>query len=695
MSLLAPAQIASAHAAELSRIVSLPIREPLDCEREQGTRRWAPQAQALIDFITAKYTRGPRIACACRTRYIERTSAGLLVRQDGRPGSIPQLPQEVSLQAFVDDNNYDEQTVDLVSDLRIGARVELPGLGYPTCITELNPVQAWSLWELPQAQGIFGMVSVGGGKTAMGILAPLAMPHLRTWAALIKPDQRLHYRRMYIRLREHFRVPSIVFDKTGMKGSYLVDDLSVPVLHIIPYSVLSSMKSTLLLEDLNPDGVVDDEAHLIANKESSRTMRWLRAMAKRSDRVVLCWSGSMVKRSVRDCAHLSAYSLGLGSPFPIGDNATEAMSNVIDPRPNPDRTSSTARALQEAFGRGVKGDNKLFEIGLAGDGGIRSGFRGRVVRTLGVISTKSSSVSCSIAVTRREVPKIPDHVRAALLGVRDTDMPTRPDGDPLVEATEIALTARTVGSGYFYFWAFPHATDEDRAPDGTIDQWYAARKAFYKELRTKVRMGEPHLDSKKLCENAAERAWRNPPYEGDLPVWPAVTWPAWAAIRDRVQPVPKVKWLDDFFARDAAEWAKAHRGIVWCLSSSFGRKVAELAGINYHGGGPEAEARILAEDGSRSIVASIKAHASGRDGLQFKFYKQYIAEMFPSADGFEQLFGRLAREGQPEDTIETWMPMHTSENREALRSAIALAEFIESTTPNRQAILAADFDWEI
>ncbi len=133
--------------------------------------------------------------------------------------------------------------------------------------------------------------------------------------------------------------------------------------------------------------------------------------------------------------------------------------------------------------------------------------------------------------------------------------------------------------------------------------------------------------------------------------------------------------------------------MVWVLSPTFGRVVAKLAGIKYHGGGPTAEAEITAEDGKRSIVASIKSHGTGRDGLQHKFFKQLIAESPSSGDMYEQLLGRLAREGQPEDTIETALYQHVAEFRDALRRAIFLAEFIEATTSNQQLLLAADM-WD-
>jgi hypothetical protein len=203
------------------------------------------------------------------------------------------------------------------------------------------------------------------------------------------------------------------------------------------------------------------------------------------------------------------------------------------------------------------------------------------------------------------------------------------------------------------------------------------------------------MDSEALCANAAERAWREPRYDGPLPVWPAESWPAWAKIKDQVEYTPRATWLDNFLARDAAAWAKEHIGIVWYHSRAFGLKVAEIGGLPFHDGGKDAEARILAEKGDRSIVASISSHSEGRDGLQFKFNRQLICEPMSSGKAWDQLLGRLAREGQAAETIETWVYLHVTENKDAMRKAISFAEFDEGMSPNESFLLAADVDFDL
>lgn len=803
-----------------------------------GQRRYSPQAQALIDVVTAKYSRGPRLACGCQDRQVHALDGGrLYVFRAPLFGQVPPLPVEMTLDEFCADNAHDLKVIDVVSGLRSGERIELKGFGYP-CITAFNAVQAWTLWELPKADGALGLKAVGSGKSLSSLMAPMAVKNCNLAVLLGEPSQRFHYKMFYLRLREHFRVPTLILDKPEMQaGLHFI--VGAPALHFRPYSLLSQPKSTDLLEQLAPDLIIADECftyntkittdrgpldighivnnklnvkvvsrssdgniqykpvvrwlkkntpaslvkvvhetgyfictpehkvwtesgeyvradqllgkivrtlsetvhsnaedrgtecsrvvgievlerggdgrfercvgedqsvydlevednhnyfadgvlvsncHRISRRQNSSTNRILRYFSKNNHKSPrLCaWSGTLVKKSLRDIAHLSTFSLGMNSPYPIDPNEVDRWANVIDPQPMPDTDSATARALGDAFGYD-----------------LRRGLQARVSETYGVITTRGSSASASMSMHERKIDKIPEIIREKLSGVRN-DL-QRPDGEPLVEDLEIARCAREVGSGFHYYWFYQEwanaKTDEERYDiEVKIDNWFNCRKAFMKELRAKLTYPSVHMDSPMLCSNAAERAWRVPRYDGDLPVWPSETWPAWSAVKDKVQHESRTMWIDEYLARDAAEWGREHRGIIWYLNSAFGKKVAEILGVHCHGGGPDAEAAIMAESGKQTIVASIKAHGSGRDGLQHKFSEQLIAEIPSSNSIFEQLLGRLCRDGQKEDSISTWVYLHVTENKDALRNAIREAEFVEQSTGNGQLLLMCDRSFEL
>jgi hypothetical protein len=623
---------------DLPRVLSLPRRPVLDCNRVG--LGYTAEATALAEYMTEKYSLGPRKSCKCKE------------------------------------------------------------LGYVQCITTLNPSQAWALREAPRAGGLIGMQPVGAGKSFQGLLMPLAFPDCKRAVLLGKPDQKIHYRNAYLRLREHFHVPSLYFE----------NDLELTIikpgataLRFVPYSLLSRANATDLLERLNPDLIICDEAHSVSARSSSRTGRLLRYLANQTNIRFCAWSGTLIKKSIRDQAHLMAHALGEGSPMPLDPDDVEAWAAVFDPAFDPDQESMVAQSLYRAFDvRNDRTNGPWWQGGNAPNESVRIGYRKRILETPGVISTSGSSYAGSLTFHKHAVPKLPDTVRAALVDVRE--LMKRPDGEELVEATEIAMCARNVASGFFFYWAFPSIPctckpdvflPEQRCEHCQfIAEWYDRRKAWHKALRIKLQSAEVHLDSPLLCANAAARAYQDPPYVGELPVWREESWPGWAEIKAAVVADPRVRWIDEFFARNAAEWAKEHVGIVWCQSTAFGRKVAELAGLPYHGGGPEAEVRILAEDGKRSVIASLKAHGIGRDGLQAKFKEQYFPEPPSSGDLWQQNIGRLARPGQEADEIETWVPRHVDEVRSALDNAKREAEFTQSMTGADHWLLKATYTFE-
>jgi len=709
---------------DLLRIVALPKRLPLDCQRDIRTRRYPAKTQALIEVVTARYSRGTRLSCACRPRRVLRNSDSTLTITRVLPEGVkPEAPMIVELEAFVADNRSnttETQTAQTVTALRPGDEVTLPAAdgesGHP-CITVLNPVQAWTLNEASEVGGIVGFLGVGSGKSIAGLLAPLAFPDCKLAALVIEPKQRQHYRSHYLRLREHFRVSSIIFDDGA---GYTVP--GTPPLHLISYSILSRMESSDMLDRLAPDTLILDESHRVTGNSAinRRCKRYLADRILKREQAIAAgqpvraravnligWSGTLESKSVKDTQMLCAYSLGTGSPLPLDPNEAEAWSQVIDTNYKPDRTSRTAKALQRAFGKGEVDNMSLTDLLMeAPEEAIRKGFQQRRLHTRGVVSASASSINAAIYFSERIPPKMPEVVKTALMQVRIDWL--RPDGEELVEKIEQISTAKNVACGFYSYWAFPKHPCKC-APTRTVNDpqcdqcqlitdWYAQRKAYNKALRTKLQSGEVHLDSPKLCADAAVRYWQSPRYTGVLPQWECAQWPAWSAIEKRVEYDERVKWLDDWLARDAAEWATKNKGVVWFTSTAFGRRIAELAELPYFNGGPGGEERLRAEKGNRSIICSIPAHGAGTDGLQYLFSKQLITEMpasNASTRGLEQLLGRLHREGQKEDVVETFAYLHTTEFKDALRKAIEQAEFNFAMTGNLPKLLFADLSVDV
>lgn len=718
---LAPATtVVETTISDIERILALPRRPPVDCERNPFTKLYKPETQALIEIITERFSRGTRVSCGCRERRITKQGNQLFISLVG--GAVPTAPVVTTVDAFVADlqafNGTEQSLKDKVLALPDGQVLEVPaadnGRGHP-CIQTLNAVQSWFLREAAMVGGVVGFCGVGSGKSMAFLLSSLIFPDSKKSVLLIEPKQRAHYRSQYLRLREHFRVSSISFDD-GQPG-YIVPGTSP--LHLISYSVLSLTKNSDMLDERDPDTLMLDEAHRACGQSAinRRVKRFCAEKIKRrvealrrgemvAARAVrlLDASGTLENKSIEDTHMLCTFSLGMGSPLPLDPNEAEKWSGVIDPAGIPDRKSKTAKMLQRVFGDGEYNDSDLTELfSLGPEKAVRNGFRDRRLQTLGIISASASSINASMYIGERKPPKMPAAVREALLKVRTESL--RPDGEVLVEKIEQISTARHVGCGFYTYWAFPkHPCTcggiEPRCKDCLlIDDWFAKRKAYNKELRTKLQLGEAGLDSPALCWDAAERFWSSSKERG--PIWEAMSFTKWKEIEYRVEYEEREKWIEDggdWLAKDAAKWALDEaKGVVWFQSIPFGRRVAELTGLPYFNGGPGAEDRLRAQKGDRSIICSIKAHGAGTDGLQQLFGDQLIAEVpasNSSAQGWEQILGRLHREGQPRDRINTWCYLHTRELKDAFYKAYEQAEFNYEMTGNRQKLLMADMDVE-
>lgn len=734
--------------SDFDRILNLPRRPAIVCEPdEHGV--YPPATQALIEVMTEKFSRGPRLSCACRPRKVRLSVDGvsLLVTRvlpEDEPADPPLI---VSRQRFLDDQRgmlFNTDVMQKVVALEPEQEIELPAadgvLGHP-CITTLNPVQSWFLREAMREGGAVGFMGVGSGKSIAFLLAPLCFPQSKKAVLLIEPKQRAHYRSQYLRLREHFKVSSIAGEVGMIHGSTVP---GTPPLHLVSYSILSRTENSDLLERLDPDVLLLDEEHracgksainlrikrfcLFKIKQRQELMVLRQEVAKTRSIYVLGGSGTLEVKSVNDTQMICAYSLGTGSPLPLDINEAEAWSAVMDDSAIPDRKSMTARRLWQTFGYGqTPFESPIPNLFDDAQDIMRRGFQKWRTETPGIISASAPLVKAAIYFSERETPEMPKVVREALRRVRLEW--ERPDGEEFIEKMAQLACARTVGCGFYNYWAFPKhicTCKPDRRCDECelITLWFLNRKLFNKELRSLLLKGMVQLDSEKLCREAAKRAKPgakreiycatcegNWPCAGPQhkPAWLCESWPAWAAIENRVDYEERVRWLGHdsaeaaspkthpgyFLARDAAKWALDHRGVVWFQSVALGRKIAELSGLPYFNGGPGGEDRLRAEKGDRSIICSISAHGAGTDGLQNLFNQQLIVEM-PSSNatshGMEQILGRLTRRGQKADVVNTFAYLHTEEFKDALRKTIQQAEFNLAMTKNRQMILMADMD---
>lgn len=547
------------------------------------------------------------------------------------------------------------------------------------CPSRLLPVQAWALHEATQTEGILGPIGVGDGKTLLDLLAPMVIPNCKVAVLLVQPNLREQLLKVDWQFYgQHWHLPNLAGGSWFHPGR--------PVLHVVAFSELSGAKSTDLLERLQPDLIIADEGQNLRRREAARSKRFLRYFKEHPACRFCVWSGTLTSRGLADFAHLSNLALGEGSPTPLDWPTVEEWAGALDPSDWP----SPIGALQ-----------RLCEVGET----AQAGFHRRLVGTRGVISSPETG-NCQAALNFYERPiSAPDDVKkltAELLLSWE-----RPDGEPLVEALAVARCARELACGFYYRWRWPRGEPQD-----VRDAWLAARKEWHKELRERLKRSKEHMDSPLLCAKAAIR-WHHgyihifrdesgrevgremiPPHtaRGPQVVWESLCWPEWERVRDTAKPETEAVWVSDYLVRDAVEWSRSAVGIIWYEHDCFGRAIAKAGGLPFFGPGQDASADILVEKGNRPIVASIRAHGTGKN-LQ-AFSTQLVAN--PPSDGatWEQLVGRTHRQGQLEDEVTVFVYRHMPCMAEALDKARMLAGYIQATLGGSQKLLRASYIWD-
>jgi len=578
------------------------------------------------------------------------------------------------------------------------------------CITELNASQAWTLYEAAVYGGILGGIGVGHGKTLLGILISMVIKDCKTALLLVPPklvDQLILEYRM---AGQHFHVPNLRVHTGKPRGLEVSPD--APWLHVMPYSRLSRETAAEFIKNLDPDLIISDECHTLKDPDNStRAARVQRYFDENPDTKGAMWTGSLTDDSLNNYAHLSRFCLGEGSPLPLDPHVTDDWARAIDPSDWPAPMGALTKLC-------TPGEH------------VHDGFHRRLSETPGVILTRKAAIDAPMTITERTPPPMPDVVKDALDGIRAF---VRPDGEELVEAWEVAMSARQAACGFYYYWDFENGETEEQ-----VDTWRAARKAWNQELREKLKPRAEFLDSPLLCQRAAERALHgldpsmcmscdgsgrtSPGHPGECskyhcqdcivwdptglplvacdecggrgkvparPVWECEAWAPWKAIKSTVKPITKPERLSPYLVEDAAEWGLRNKGVVWYSYNALGEWIAEMSGLPLHGGGPKAAPRIAREDGSRSIVASIQAHGTGRDGLQRLFDRQLICNPPSSSTTWEQLLGRLHRQGQNAKEVFAEVYLHTPEFKASLAKAMTRSLYVQTTLGSAQKLQTA------
>lgn len=516
---------------------------------------------------------------------------------------------------------------------------------------QLRPIQAVALYEAMQVGGLFGPIAVGGGKTLLTLLLPRVLDAKRPVLLL----------------------PAALIEKTWHERKELEGHWYLPTnQQLISYELLSLVQSATRLEYIKPDYIGADEAHMLKGHKAGRTRRVTRYMREHPETKFVAVSGTIMKASIRDFAHLLRWSLKDNAPIPLTDDESDVWADALDEKVNP-----LARANPDA----------LFDIAPRPEGlnkvtAARRVFQARLLETCGVVaSSNTDGCDASLRVTALEYTPSPAtelHI-ANMKGLNDDPVKgislawTTPDGWTFSEAIELWRYIRELALGFHGIW------DPRPPPD-----WVLARRNWASFVR-EVLSASRSLDTELQVTNAVDAGTLS-----ELRSIGTQLLSDWRAVRDTYKIQTRPVWHDDTALKVAAEWAEREKGIVWIKHVHFGERLSHMTGLPYYGPmgrTPSGESIVNVKPG-RAILASVDANKAGRN-LQM-FSKNLVTSISSNALENEQLIGRTHREGQTEDEVTVDMLLGCKEHHESFYRAIDVARAVQDTMGHTQKLLIAD-----
>lgn len=503
----------------------------------------------------------------------------------------------------------------------------------PGSLKSLRPVQAEALLELLTNKGGFFPIGVGNGKTLIFMMAAVIMNLKRPLGLL----------------------PASLIEKTERERAEYARDFRIDRTMLLKsYEMLGRESAQNLIEVMMPDGIITDESHKLKNPDASCTRRVARWMRENPDTRFVAMSGTLIKNSIKNFAHLLRWSLGPDkAPVPRTEGELQEWADCLDERVQPMQRVRPGVLVELA--PHVTGDSELSRA--------RRAFQHRLMTTPGVVcSLDAERVDCSLYIegTTYDVNDTTDENFETLRSRWET-----PDGWALSEAVDVWRHARELALGFHYVW-------DPRPPD----DWLEARRTWAKFVRDTLAKSRS-LDSEGQVQTACMR--------GELD---DTAFRAWEKIRDTFVINQKAVWHDESALDLCAAWLKKEKGICWVEHTFFGRELARRAGLSYYGqNGLDDKGRSIL-DAKGPIVASIAANGTGKN-LQ-AWNKNLIASCPTGASILEQLIGRTHRPGQMADEVKVDILIGCIEHVEAWARARAEAKMSEDLFGQAQKILIAD-----
>lgn len=515
----------------------------------------------------------------------------------------------------------------------------------------LRAIQATALVEMHDHRGLLMPAAVGSGKGLTSLLSFFVLEARRPLLLL----------------------PAALIDKTRKEAyEYSKHWVIPPFIRMESYEKLGRPDHANLLQEAEPDVIVADECHRLRNTGAASTKRVKRYLETHPNTIFVGMSGTIMKRSILDFAHLAFWALRHKNPTPVTFQDRQAWAMALDEK----REGETRLAPGALVKLCTPEDRQALMSATSVDealGVVRRSVMRRVMDTPGIVATRQKLLGTSLRIENVIVRGQGKPHFDALEGLRERW--ERPDGEPLLDAIELWRHCREVACGFFYRW--------NPAPP---EVWRDRRREWASYVRTILRTNRINLDSEATVVRAIEQG-----------LYPAETLNAWREVRGLYDPEEhkEAVWLDPqvlyfcerwMFGTESSVPKSTQGGIVWVEHTEFGRMLSRRTGISYYQqGGLDANGRNIEDHpADQPLIASIDSNATGRN-LQ-KWNTNLVVSPPQNGARWEQLLGRTHREGQEADEVTYQIITAIPEQLDSFDRARGDARAIEELTGQPQKL---------
>ena len=602
----------------------------------------------------------------------------------------------------------------------------------------LLPKQAEALAAYELYTGPFLPIGVGGGKTGISLMIPeKAYRNKRKKKMLLVIPSNMAHQLIEVdipfwRKRTPISYPIHILIGRNMKKRMQIAKLGRPGLYIMGDGTLSSRDTSELLEAIKPELIVVDEAHIISSRTSARAKRVQRILDT-CDPEFVPMSGTITNKSLLDYVYLAKHSLKENCFLPRSSTMVQEWGEILDAEVTRNVNDTTfwrpgilaplLKWAQEERGielsKGIAGFRDAYAERMATAPGVVTS--GGELGLPGTMTFKNDRISYG------ELETIDGWDKVHELGKQVDELYITPNGDQLDHAMLAwKWQYQIYGAGFYTELVWPsvdhlcekynysHYEAEDILAKAMMH--LEAGNDYHKYLRNwLMEKGSPGLDTPFLVgrdmydhgdENVGQALYAY------WSTWKGTEFPELKVISksnntDDYGRLKNAVRLCDFKIRRAIKWAKKIQsnfrkngknrgGVIWFYHNEIGNWAYEelvKAGCDplYCPAGKQYDAKILdTKNSDRIILASIGAHHKGKN-LQY-MSQQYLLQWPRASHIAEQLLGRLYRQGQMADDVETWTTNCTEWDDLIFAATLNDSLYIHQTTRTPQRMIIAKYE---